>query len=142
MGAADDGRRDGERLFGRGVLVAPVEGLGRREGDVHLVEARLGETVVAAFVQDEARVHHPRLMVDAGHDLLGARHLRGHARVHEADRLDPRQAGGGQPVDQLGADLEQYVPVGDQVVIVKTYRVLISRRTELFDGSCQPCVSS
>ena len=100
--ALGDARRRLARLFGRGVLIVPVERLARGEREVHLVEIRRREPVVAALVQDEARVHDTVAPLDADDDLLRAVHLRHARRIHEAHRLDPRQPRLGEPVDELG----------------------------------------
>ncbi len=59
-GALDDPLRGGERLLDGRVLVAPVEGLGRGEGEVHLVEPGRDEPVVPVLVEREARVDDAR----------------------------------------------------------------------------------
>ena len=91
VGARDDRSAALERLLDRGVLVPLVEGLGRGEGEVHLVEPGRDQPVVARLVERETRVDDARPPLDRSDDLLGARHLRDARRVDEADGLDPRQ---------------------------------------------------
>ena len=68
---------------------------------MHLVEPGRDEAVVPSLIQYEARVDDSLPALDPGDDLLRARHL-GHAgRIDEAHRLDARDAGGGEQVDQL-----------------------------------------
>ena len=102
VGARDDPLCRLHRVLDGRALVLLVERLAGREGEVRLVEVCLAEPVVAAVVEHKAGVDDARDPVDRLDDLLGARHLRHAGGVHEADRLDPRQAGGGQAVDQLG----------------------------------------
>ena len=71
---------------------------------MRLVEPRRGEAVIAPVVEHETRVHDTRPALERRHDLLRTGHLRHAGGVDEADCLDPRQPGGGQPVDELGAD--------------------------------------
>jgi hypothetical protein len=68
---------------------------------VDLVEAGLAEAVVAALVQRQPGVDDPIAAVDPGDHLLRAGHLRDKRGVDEADRLDPRNAGAGEEVDEL-----------------------------------------
>src|SRR5207248_4219121 len=77
--ALDDPLGRPSRLLDRRVRVALVEGLGRGEGVVHLVEAGRGQPLVALLVQGEAGVDDVRLALDRRDDLFGAGHLR-HAR--------------------------------------------------------------
>src|SRR6266536_1388043 len=105
VGAGDDVLCNLDRLLRRRVLVPAIEVLRGREREVNLIESRLRQAVVAAFVQREPGVDDALSPVDPGDDLLGARHLR-HARgVDEADRLDPRQARRCKSIDEVGARL-------------------------------------
>ena len=92
---------DCSRVLDRRALVSLVERLAGREREVHLVEARLAQPVVAPVVEREAGVHDAGTRLDRRDDLLGAGHLRDARRVDEAHRLDPRQPGSGEPVDEL-----------------------------------------
>ena len=49
--ALDDARAGGRRLLDRRACVAAVELVGRREGEMHLVEARVAQALVAALVE-------------------------------------------------------------------------------------------
>ena len=89
-----------EGLLGGPVHVVPVVGV--RGGDDHL---DLAETGVegppgAARVGHERRVAHARRLRRRGPDLVRVGHLRDRLRAHEADRLDPPDAGRRQRVEQ------------------------------------------
>ena len=88
----------------RRIPVAPVEGVRRAERDVDAVEVGLPEPLVALLVENQPCVLDAVAALDAGNHLLGASHLRHAVVADEADRLDPRQAGLGEPVDQIGAN--------------------------------------
>ena len=70
-----------------------------------LVETGCEQPVVAPLVQREPRVDDTRPAGDRADHLFGTGHLRYASGADEADRLDPRQPGHGEPVDQLGPDL-------------------------------------
>ena len=70
---------------------------------MRLVEPGRGQAVVAALVEHEPGVDDARPPLERGDDLFGARHLRHAGRIHEADNLDARQPGGGEPPDELCA---------------------------------------
>src|SRR3954447_24511622 len=104
IGHAQDRLYLRQRLIQRHVAVSPVERLGRRERAVDASEPRSPEPLVALEVQDEPRVLRALTQVDRSGDLLRTRHLRHALVAHERRRLDPRQARGCEPVDELGAD--------------------------------------
>ncbi len=99
----DDQRCALESLLDGGTGVALLEGLGRREGDVHLLEGRLPQPLVAAFVEHEAGEDRRAVRRQRGGDLFGAFHLGHEVVADEARRLDARQAGRGEPVGELRA---------------------------------------
>jgi hypothetical protein len=102
--ALDDALGGRDRVGDGGTLVALVESLCGGKREMHLAQVRRRQPVVALLVQDEARVAHAVAPLDRLHDLLRARHL-GHARgADETGRLDARDTGPGQPVDELRAD--------------------------------------
>jgi hypothetical protein len=101
--ALDDLHAGSGRVLDRRAGVPLVELLADREREVHLVERRLAQPVVAAVVQREAGVDDAVAPLDPGHHLFGAGHLRDARRVDEADGLDPRHARRGEPVHELGA---------------------------------------
>ena len=103
MRALDDAFTGDHGVLDRRAGVAPVELLAHREREVHLVEARLAEPLVTAFVEREPGVDDALASLDRGDHLLGVGHLRHARRVDEAHGLDARHAGGGEPVDELGA---------------------------------------
>jgi len=92
-----------ERLVEGHVPVPLVEGLRRGDRAVDPVERRLAQPLVAFQVEDEAGVLGSLAPVDPRHDLLRPRHARHAVVADEADRLDSRQPGRGEPVAQLGA---------------------------------------
>ena len=63
----------------------------------------LAQPVVAALVHREAGVDDALAPLDRRDHLLRSGHLRHVLRADEAGRLDARQAGGREPVDELGA---------------------------------------
>ena len=71
---------------------------------MHLVEAGGHEALVPPLVERQAGVDDAGPTVERRDDLFGACHLGDAARADEADGLDPGQAGGGEPGDELGAD--------------------------------------
>src|SRR5918996_1091856 len=101
--ALGDALGGGHRLLDGGVLVPPVEGLGRGEGEVHLVQPGGGQPVVAPLVERESGVDDAVAALESLDDLLGAGHLRHPLGVHEADRLDAAEASLREPVHELCA---------------------------------------
>jgi hypothetical protein len=69
-----------------------------------LVEPALEEAIVAPLVERETGVDDAVAPFDAGDDLRSIRHLRHLPLAHEARHLDPRHAGDGEPVHELGPD--------------------------------------
>ena len=65
------------------------------------------EAFEALLVEDEPRVLDAVAALDPGDDVLRAGHLRHRVVADEADRLDPREAGRRQAVDQLRAGLRR-----------------------------------
>ena len=128
--------RDG--LLERGVGVALVELLAGREGEVHLLEADVAQALVAALVDDETGVDHALDALDAGDDLLGARHLRHVLRVHEAGGLDAAEPCAGEPVDQLGADRGRE---RERLVLEAVPRGDVADRDHTTPSSCSPSSS-
>ena len=102
LGGVEDRLRLLQRLVERHVAVPPVEGLRRGEVEVDPVERGLAQALVALEVEDEARVFGAVAPLDPRHNLLGPRHPRNAVVPDEADRLDARQPGRSQPVDELG----------------------------------------
>ncbi len=104
VGDRQDPLDPGRGLRQRRVAVALVEGLGGRERHVDAVERRRGEPLPAALVQ-----HEPGELglnvADRRDDLLRTGHLRHALVADEADRLDPRQAGGREASNELGPDV-------------------------------------
>ena len=94
-----------DRLVDGAIRVSPVEGLRRRECEVELVEAGLGEALGSFLVEDEPGVGHAVAAFDAGRHLLGSRHLRHPLGTDEADRFDLGKPARGKAVDQLRAHL-------------------------------------
>jgi hypothetical protein len=88
-----------------GVLVAPGELLGDREGVADLIHPGGHRPVVALLVEDEPGVDNALLAIYGGHDLLGPGHLRHAPGVDEAGGLHAPYPGRGQPVAELGAHL-------------------------------------
>ena len=103
--ARDDALGGLHRLVDGRVLVALVERLGGREGEVRLVEAGSHQPVVATLVEDETGIDDARPTLDRRDDLLRPRHLRHPCGIDEADCLDARQPGVSEAVDELGAKL-------------------------------------
>ena len=97
--------RRGRRLLDGLVRVPPAEAVGGREREVDAVETGRGQPVVALLVQRQPRVLGPVAPLDRGNDLFGAGHLRHRVRADEARGLDTRQPCGGEPVDELCANL-------------------------------------
>src|SRR5881398_3224671 len=87
----------------RGVAVTAVEGVRRAKRDVDAVELGLPQPLEALLVDDEAGVLDRVAPLDPCGHLLGPGHLRHAVVPHEAGRLDPRQAGRREPVDELRA---------------------------------------
>ena len=100
-GAGDDGA--GRRQLGvhACALVGATEAVGGADHHVGLVAPRDHAALPAAHVEHQPDARAARLRRQAGHDLLGARHLRHPARVDEAGRLDPPRARRLQPADEL-----------------------------------------
>ena len=104
-------RRDEDRL-------RPLEALGDsavdvlprkrlRGGDEHgdLVRSRRSCRFEALHVGCQHGVTHTRSAADPCHDVGGIRHLRHPLRRNEGRRLDRREAGVGEPVDQRDLDV-------------------------------------
>ena len=91
----------GRLLDGR-VRVPLRERVGRGERDVHAVERRRAQPLVALLVQHEAGERRSVAPLDPADDLLGAGHLRHAVVPDEAHRLDAREPGGGEHVHELG----------------------------------------
>ena len=68
---------------------------------MHLVEPGCEQPVVAPLVERQPRVDDARPPLDRGNDLLGSGHLGDPRGIDEAGRLDPRQPGRGEAVDEL-----------------------------------------
>ena len=100
----DDAPGGLDRRCDRGTLVSLVHRLRRCEGEVRLLEPGRGQAVVAALVENEAGVDDARPALYRRDHLLGPRHLRDTRGVDEAHRLDSRQPGGGEQVDELRPD--------------------------------------
>ena len=84
---------------------------------MHFVEVGGREPVVAPLVQRQSRVDDSGTPFDRLDDLFGAGHLGDARGVDETDRLDPGDAGRGQPVDELGADRRlEHQSIGLQAV--------------------------
>ena len=90
-----------ERFFDAPVHVLPVVALRGGQEDDHLVDLGLGRAQRPALVRHQCGEHRPAGAVDAAHDLLGVGKLRHRARRHEGGRLDTRNAGVDEPVDEL-----------------------------------------
>ena len=104
MCAPDDAPGCLDRFLDCDALVFLVERLRRCEGEVRLVEPGRCQAVVPAVVEDEAGVDDTRPAFHRRDHLLCPGHLRYARRVDEAHHLDPRQPGGGEPVDELRPD--------------------------------------
>ena len=84
-------------------LTFAVERLGRRKADVDTVEPGGGEALPPALVQHQPGELDAVAPLDGRDDLLRPGHLRYALVADEAHRLDPREAGGAEPVHELRA---------------------------------------
>ena len=100
-GARGDVLGHPHQILGTRVLVAPAEGLGHRDHDVHLVDARRHGPLETPAVEHETDVGDAGQALDPGHHGLGVRHRRHRVRPHERDGLHPPRTRGDGARDQL-----------------------------------------